>query len=112
MSVQVISYSNPSNRCAGCDGGGCCDNPQGVATSCAALCDNEFLYCLRPFGTPDQSLQVSQTSAEEIAFSARAASCWHITVSECHRDISTRLYSAENRCRMSAWIHWRELCSY
>ena len=71
MSVQVISYSNPSNRCAGCGGGGCCDDDD--ATSCAALCDNEFLYCLRPFSLPDQPLQALQATAEEIVFSARAA---------------------------------------
>ena len=72
MSVQVSSYSNPSNRCAGCGGGGCCDAPQKNATRCAALCDNEFLYCLRRFGLPDQSLQVLQDAAREVAFSVRA----------------------------------------
>ena len=73
MSVQVISYSNPSNRCAGCRGGGCCDDIQSDATSCVALCDNEFLYCLRPFGLPDQPLQALRDATREVAFSARAA---------------------------------------
>ena len=73
MSVQVTSYSNPSNCCAGCDGGGCCDAPRRNATRCPAWCDNEFLYCLRPFGLPDQPLQVLQQATTERAFSAEAA---------------------------------------
>ena len=71
MSVQVISYSNPSNRCAGCVGRRCCDDDDGI--NCAALCDNEFLYCLRSFGLPDQPLQALQDATREVAFSARAA---------------------------------------
>ena len=59
LRVQVHSYKNPTNRCAGCgDTRGCCDNFECDDDSPPIRCDNEFLYCLRPLGTPAETLGV------------------------------------------------------
>ena len=71
LSVQVHSYDNPSSRCAGCRFQGCCDLP--LIDNCGSLCDNEFFYCLRPLGTPNQSLQVIEDTVDERSVETRAA---------------------------------------
>lgn len=72
LSVQVHSYDNPSSRCAGCTAAqGCCD--LGRTFNCGSLCDNEFLYCLRPLGTLSQSLEAIGDTEDERSLETRAA---------------------------------------
>ena len=54
LRVQVHSYTSPS-KC-------------GLFT-----CNNEFFYCLRPLGTPVQSLQGIQATVDERSLQTRAA---------------------------------------
>ena len=56
--MQVHSYDNPTNLCAGCgEGPGCCDNFGGNDCTGEERCDNIFFYCLRPLGTPTRTLE-------------------------------------------------------
>ena len=72
LSVQVHSYDNPESRCAGCSMfQGCCDLDR--INNCGSLCDNEFFYCLRPWGTSNQSLEVKQVTVNERSVETRAA---------------------------------------
>ena len=72
LSVQVHSYDNPESRCAGCSMyQGCCDLDR--INNCGSLCDNEFFYCLRPWGTPNQSLEVIEDTVDERSVETRAA---------------------------------------
>ena len=53
VEVHVQSYSNPTNR-ASDRGGDCCDsNLVGSDSACTGfmLCDNYFIFCLRPLNT-------------------------------------------------------------
>jgi hypothetical protein len=64
--VQVHSYDNPTNSCAGCgQDRGCCDAFNDSGEECVGFkrCDNLFFYCVRPLGTPTQT---EQTISEDI----------------------------------------------
>ena len=56
--MQVHSYDNPTNLCAGCgEGPGCCDAFGENECTGNDRCDNVFFYCLRPLGTPTSTLE-------------------------------------------------------
>ena len=77
--VQVHSYTNPTNHCAGStcrdrNGDLCCDISFNVFnTNCGGneRCDNVFLFCVRPLGTADPMLRtledtISNNRAREL----------------------------------------------
>ena len=80
MRARILSYSNPSNWCASCgENRGCCDKFE--TNDCLPdhyRCDNRFFFCLRPLGTPVQSLQdfqetvPNQYSGNQASVEARA----------------------------------------
>lgn len=57
VQVRTHSYSNPTNWCYACriddedDEYGCCDTFSQTQCSGDQLCENQFYYCLRPFGS-------------------------------------------------------------
>ena len=67
LNVEVHSYSNPANRCASGCGQGCCDRP--LQTTCSSQdssrCDNQFFFCVRPFGTLAPSLNTLEAIASD-----------------------------------------------
>ena len=62
LKIQVHGYSNPSNHCSMCDGENCCDGP--ATTTCSGIlrCDNEFFFCVKPFGEDLVSIETATTS--------------------------------------------------
>ena len=64
VEVRLFNYANPSGRCQGCplrstsNSGvlsSCCDDFGRFFRTCNSyrLCDNYFIYCLRPFGSTE-----------------------------------------------------------
>ena len=58
LRVQVHSYDNPTDFCAGCGADqGCCDGFEREECTGSRDCENVFFYCVRPLGTPTQTLE-------------------------------------------------------
>ena len=65
VEVRLNGYSNPTERCPGCQNR-CCDGFTTVnACTGSSSCDTYFIYCLRPFGDVRQHpLGCSKSSNE------------------------------------------------
>ena len=76
LSVQVHSYSNPENRCAGCirtdTTFGCCDMFDAPVCTGDRRCDNEFFYCLRPLRASNLASQIITNTVSERSLVTRA----------------------------------------
>ena len=71
--MRVHAYNNPTNRCAGHQGG-CCDgfSPNDCDTDETLRSDNEFFFCVRPLNTPIPQRQTIIDSVSERRVPSRA----------------------------------------
>ena len=85
LRVRLNFYDNPTNQCPLCrNGPGCCDRLSSTMCIANERCDNQFLFCVRPLGTPRplladiqsardlQCLQTSTVYQSEINFNGAA----------------------------------------